>query len=934
MMTTDNKSHILENEIPDIFTETLRPPLEREKDVQGVDAILSSLGAGSLGYSVDVLLNNIARMLHLAYSNNKILSLSNSRTSILAHQVESTYVVINSLNHRYILADEVGLGKTVEAGLVIKELIYRYSYKRIMVAAPASLLVQWQHELDEKFGERFELCDRKYLERIRKNNPGQNPWACMEKIICSLDFIKNEKFREELAASEWDGVIFDEAHRIRRDAQSGTILYDAAEIISDRTKSLLLLTATPFRGKLEELFYLVRLVDKNLLGPYNSFYEEFCNPDADLSELKKKLSSVLLRRTKREIGGFTKRHARTIRFELYPDERLLYEETTRYVVEEFNRAMQTENRAVGFIMTVFQKLLDSSSCALKSALLNRKRTLTQLLDKTVLSVSAVELFEEEDIAAILDEEEGFVDAETIYKNVEELKEEIATIERLIDLANAIKKDKKGEKLKKMIDGLKRDGHKKFLIFTQFRTTQDYICKILSDYRVDVFNGSMDKDAKELAIDNFKKDTEILICTEAGGEGRNMQFCNILFNYDLPWSPLKIEQRIGRLHRFGQKSDVFIYNFSTKNTVAERVLDVLSHKLHLFEESIGQPDVMLGQIEDELSLTSLFMSIRNRKSKDHEKEIEEAYSRARSSFEKLSALTVASRMDFNYDEYYRITQKERVFSNEQLEQFMLLYSSVKAGPFTGIKSGKPKCYRLVQDTISEYKHGTFSSETALKDQSIDFLAFGHPIVDSAIDDALAIENNKCTVATIKGENNGEGILFCFTVTYKSSELMSEFVPIYVSLRDGGEKDIEDRFFISCLFGKCFNSGNSDVFERISGNASMLYEKAYNKLMTRIADKKSDMLENLELKIDPEIDKINESFRKLAGELNEKIVRYELQMKNEGKDMRASITRTKNTIANAELEKRHLLARYNRYKGIEYSIELHSCVLVEIQRVEIS
>jgi len=925
-MTTEKKQFHTDIETPDIFASIPESQNVDTVEIYGADEILSSLEARMPDYSKGVILNSIARMLHLAYSNNKILSLSNSRTGILAHQVESTYVVINALNHRYILADEVGLGKTVEAGLVIKELIYRYSYRRIMVAAPASLLVQWQHELEEKFCEHFDICDRKYLDRVRREHPGENPWSRMEKIICSLDFIKNEKFREELAASEWDGVIFDEAHRIRRDAQSGTILYDAAEIISGRTKSLLLLTATPFRGKLEELFFLVRLVDKNLFGPYNSFYEEFCTPDADLSILRKKLSSVLLRRTKREIGGFTKRHARTIRFELYPDERLLYDETTRYVAEEFNRAMQTENRAVGFIMTVFQKLLDSSSCALRSALVNRKKTLLHVLERTQAVVSASDLFDAEDLEAILDEEENFADADSVQKSVDELREEISTIDRLIALAQEIKKDKKGEKLRKMIEGLKRDGYKKFLIFTQFRTTQDYLKELLKIYKVEVFNGSMDKDSKERAIENFKNEYEILICTEAGGEGRNMQFCNVLFNYDLPWSPLKIEQRIGRLHRFGQKCDVYIYNFSTKDTVAERVLDVLSHKLHLFEESIGQPDVMLGQIEDELSLPSLFMSMRTRKSRDHDREIEEAFVRARSSYEKLSALTVATRMDFNYDEYYRITQKERLFSNEQLEQFMLLYSSVYGGPFTGKKGSKKMCYLLEGDN----RQGTFDSETALKDQSVEFLAFGHPVVDAAIHCSLLNNDVRCSSAQIKGDVSGEGILFCFTVTYRTAEIISEFLPVYAPLSGGGESDIEDRFFISCLFGRCSEGGDVVRLERLRSAAGYLYEKAFTRLIRKIDDRKNDILENLELKIDPEIDKINESFRKQTLELNDKIARYELQMKNEGKDMRSSITRARNSITAAEIEKRHLLARYSRYKGIEHSIDLHACILLLINR----
>jgi SNF2 family DNA or RNA helicase len=524
--------------------------------------------------------------------------------------------VVNSLNQRFILADEVGLGKTVEAGLIIKEFVYRYNYERILVACPASLLVQWQQEMDEKFGEHFEIIDRKILEKRRKELGGKkNPWESFSKIICSLDFIKNSAFHEELIAAKWDAVIIDEAHRLRRDTQTSTLTYNIAELLSERSKSVLLLTATPFRGKLEELYYLVRLVDKNLLGPIHSFTNEYCMPDSDLSRLKEKLATVLLRRTKKEIGGFTVRYARTIRFELYADEQLLYDETTRYVIEEFNRAMQSENRAVGFVMTVFQKLLDSSSHALYSALRNRKANLERMLEKATkqieLGTAADELLEFEMSEFDMEEQEDIEEGENIdelfnlsmQKTVDELKIEINTLSKLLKIAAGIKKNKKAEKLREMMLKLKKKGIKKFLIFTQFRTTQDFLKEILSDFKLEVFHGSMDKDQKEQAIEDFKADTEVLICTEAGGEGRNMQFCSVLFNYDLPWSPLKIEQRIGRLHRFGQKYDVQIYNFSTKGTVAERILDVLTKKLSLFEESIGTPDIMLGQIEDEVSLNS-------------------------------------------------------------------------------------------------------------------------------------------------------------------------------------------------------------------------------------------------------------------------------------------------------------------------------------------
>lgn len=898
--------------------------------IKNKSRVLGELAATPQEYDLRFQLKNEAWMLKLAYANNKLLSLSNSRTKILAHQVESTYIVVNTLNQRYILADEVGLGKTVEAGLVIKELVYRFNYRRILVAAPASLIVQWQQEMDEKFGEHFDILDRKLLDKTRRENPGKNPWTCFEKVVCSLDFIKNPKFTEELEQTQWDAIIFDEAHRLRRDANTTTILYSAAEMLSQRTKALLLLTATPFRGKLEELYFTVRLVDPNLLGPIHSFQTEFCSPDADLSRLKDKLSTILLRRTKNEIGGFTKRHARTIRFELYPDERELYEYTSLYVAEEFNRAMMTENRAVGFIMCVFQKLLDSSSYALACALKNRRVTLQQKLDRANGVLKAYENYEDEFYDCLQDDEdiediEELTD-DMVQKTAEELKEELKTLERLIEMADKITRNKKGERLLKMIRSLKKEGHTKFLIFTQFRTTQDYIADLLKEFKVAVFNGSMDKDAKEQAIIDFKGDTEVLICTEAGGEGRNMQFCSILFNYDLPWSPLKIEQRIGRLHRFGQKYDVMIYNFATKDTVAERILDVLEHKLHLFRESIGPPDIMLGQIEDELSLSSLFMKIRSSRKKKAEEllELDHAIGRAKKSFEKLSSLTLTKQMDFNYDEYYKITQTERKFSNEQLENFIMRYALLK-GESTISYNSKTKTHSFT-DAEGNRKTGTFDSDEALSNSTLEFLAIGHPLVDQAINECIDDNLGGFTsVKVIKGDIQTEGILYTFKVNFRSVSQSSEFIPVFSTFDSKVSEFEKEEIEESAVLKEHLASEEAlaePLMSRLAPYADELFTLAVDRLRKKISDKIFDMKENLELQMDPEIEKINESYAKLTDELKESLSRQELRMQSEEVDMRSAITRTKNRIAQAEEERRHLIAKCERTSGIRFEIELLS------------
>jgi len=887
--------------------------------VRGEEEIRALLEAGIVPVGPRFELRAESCALRLAHANNKILSLSNSRTRILAHQVESTHRIVNSLNQRFIIADEVGLGKTIEAGLVIKELIYRHGYSRILIVAPASLLLQWQHEMENKFNERFEVLDRRFIRRAESlGTRGSNPWQSCGKAICSLDFIKNRSFSESLASCRWDAVVFDEAHRLRRDSQRSTLAYAVAEVLSRNTRSLLLLTATPFRGKIEELYYLVRLVDKNRLGPFQTFYNRCCTDNADLAELRDRLSSVLIRRTKKEVGGFTRRFARTVRFELYPEERALYDATTRYVVEEFNRAVQTENRAVGFVMTVFQKLLDSSSFALLTALANRRENLSIMLERAE-SVPAADGFDPDD-ADIDDENADEAGAAMARKSAAEIREEIATLDRLLALARSIERNKKGEKLVSLLRQLRRKGCAKFIIFTQFRTTQEYLRGLLRGFDVVLFHGSMDREEKEKAILDFKGDAEVLICTEAGGEGRNMQFCNILINYDLPWSPLKIEQRIGRIHRFGQPHDVFIYNFSTRDTVAERVLEVLEKKLRLFEESIGVPDVLLGQIEDELALSSLFMEMAagGKPRRRILAEIDERIENARRSYEKLADLTVARNLDFNYDEYYSITMKERQFSNRRIERFVerMAQEDGLVGEYLGRRNARTGLYRIkrLHGRPPETPcYGSFDSRVALDNEGMEFLAFGHHIVDTLFEHCVSDAfGGKTGVKLIRSAVPYRGMVFCYLVSYSALSNTQEFLVVAAdgTERDEGELEEVEREFVEHEGAAAAGDELEGLVRMVLSGLDRCFEEARRRVREKVEKRLGELRETFELSIDPEIEKITEASESRIKELSEQLERQECRQKWYGKDMRSALTRTKNEIAQVELERERLLAAYRR------------------------
>ncbi|MCB1165215.1 MAG: DEAD/DEAH box helicase family protein [Leptospiraceae bacterium] len=722
-----------------------------------------------------------AHRVKLNHIYDKLSSLSNSRTRLLPHQIEATYRVVQALRPRFILADEVGLGKTIEAGLVIKELMLRKGYNRVIVAAPATLTVQWQQEMRSKFNEEFVIMDRSNFHRIAAR------WASYPRILVSIDFIKNEKYGAQVLKANWDIAVFDEAHRLRRDDSKITHAYSFAEQLAKRVDALLLLTATPFRGKLEELFYLVRLVDPHILGPRNSFFMEYVLPSrsgGSVKDLKSRLERILLRRRKVEVGGFTKRFASTIRFDLSPPERAFYDETTEYVRREYNLAMQEKNRAVGFVMIAFQKLLDSSTRALLRALEKRRAMLEMRMHQTSLLVDTS--WKLEDIDPELDDwdEDDLADDEgSFQKSYKDLRKEVLTLGKLIHLGRAIKQDKKLVKLKETLARLKKEGHHKFIIFTQFRTTQDYLAENLQEYRVELFHGSLNLKEKEEAIENFRGEQEILICTEAGGEGRNLQFASILINYDLPWSPLKIEQRIGRIHRFGQTRDVFIINFATRDTVAERILEVLENKIRLFEESIGPSDMLLGSIEDDLKFSSTLMDFVSGKLDQNtfESTVEERVSMARSSYERLNELVAPRLVDFNLNDYYRITEKERAIKNSEIEHLCLYYTNIGESRFLLRKSDEG-IYEITDCRTSEKRNGTFDSELALSRDSLDFLAVGHPLVDECLDYFLHHGEKETYLAMKAPDGLQPGHYFIFIVQFENGFKRTELMGIHIDAEE--------------------------------------------------------------------------------------------------------------------------------------------------------
>lgn len=901
----------------------------------------------------------LAHRIRLSHSYDKLSSLSNSRTRLLPHQIEATHRVCSALRPRFLLADEVGLGKTIEAGLVMKELMLRRGYRRILVITPATLTIQWQNEMRNRFNEEFIVMNRSNFHSVLTQAASSDSI----RIITSIDFIKNEKYHQKLLKMPWDMAVFDEAHRLRRDDSKITQGYQFADQIASRVDALLLLSATPFRGKLEELYYLIHLLDPHLLGPKHSFYNEYVIPSRNgesIEHLRTKLEKILIRRRKVEVGGFTRRIARTVRFDLSPEERAFYDATTEYVKREYNMAMSEKNRAVGFVMIVFQKLLDSSTRALLRALEKRKAMLEMRMHRTAVFAERLDQEEEDfidSLDSIEDEEylvelaENLDDRTLLQKNLSDFRKEILTLSRLIQLGRRIRVDRKVIKLKEVIDQLRRKGHRKFLVFTQFRTTQEYLAEALEGYRVVQFHGSLNVKQKEDAIEAFRHEAEILICTEAGGEGRNLQFADILVNYDLPWSPLKIEQRIGRIHRFGQKNDCLILNFCTRDTVAERVIEVLEQKIRLFEESIGPSDMLLGTVEDDLRFSRSLMDFITGRidRKDFDEGLEERMNRARNSYNLLNQLVAPRFVDFNLNDYYRYTRRERRLDNSLIEDLVLHYlEMVPDGRFclerlrevelmpddyeqTALQMRKRKdlrgeerretctVYRLHDRQTGSTEEATFDSDYALQNERIAFLAAGHPLVEQAIEYFMyhPQRNTRLTVKRRRGLS--PGLYLTWVIHYRSG---IQFTDLAISFRpfDGTDGVQVPEAAVTILDRYPFN-GNEQVVSARTDVLPAHIEACRRVVFEHALQRGQEVRRERNALFRSEEAKIEISFGKKIRQLEEKKdIERMRAAQNPVPERRAVLTRTENEIIRARQEMQLQLSQLRAESRIEFDLEL--------------
>ena len=906
-----------------------------------------------------------ANLFHSYYTSYQIKCITNSRLSLMPHQINVAHRLSEDYFPRVILADEVGLGKTIEAGIYIKEMMARNLAERILIIVPATLVKQWSWELSNKFNIDFKIYDgKKTKELLKKGNYRkpklfQNPFYYDNLIICSLQFARNPKYAELLTQISWDIAIFDEAHHLRRyvtNLSTGkyreTLNYILARKISDNCESLLLLTATPLQLHSFDLYSLIELIQGEAFENFSDFehfrknmpfisllttninqierlnnfevkntikllrdlrYVDKGHEDSKTRTLLKSeafktillkkiekdhtLSKFLIRNRKKNVffdEFLNERVVRTIMVHPTQQELEIYNEIRLYLAKIYNSSINKANAGIGFIVTTLQKLLTSSKYAFLRSI---ERRLEQIERSKSLLSQIDDLIEEEQEYFESEFEDEYIDSEIInsFGKSRKKKNEIPALdlvnqEKMLkdfyDRLNIIPYDSKIEKLLELMEHIHvQNNREKVLVFTQFVDTLFYMKKLLEKqgYQVETFYGGMNKDEKDRAVELFKNSDKfvVLLSTEIGGEGRNFQFCRILINYDLPWNPMKLEQRIGRLDRIGQQSkEIYIYNFFLENTIETDIIFVLDKRIHLFNESIGQLEPIIGNIEKDLkNLIFTTETEKRRKLNEFTRKLDSEVKKAKEIEIQLDDLMI-DKKSFKVDGLITSVSacEEVKLSHNELFLLMNYFFSLEECRYGSIITNSEdkkelKIKNEVKIQLSnillrnpnykfkkEHYSGTFDLNLAREREEIDFFALGHPLINNILEFCMSnpfkgrfsiLQVKKSQIPKnliVKLKNLSEFYLFLFNVKFQGYIVETQYWGIIIDKNGNEIEGLSDYILDIDNFNKIFNFQN-DLEPKIdvhSDNIDILREKAKNQVKWKTTQWKREIKE-LNIKI---------------------------------------------------------------------------------------
>ena len=712
-------------------------------------------------------------------SENKIATSANYKIKPLPHQLLAVDFVMNRFQPRSLIADEVGLGKTIEAILIYEEYKLRDIVNKAIIIVPSGLVLQWHEELANKFNENFVIYNKDYIRNLKQSYGEQtNVWKLHDKIIVSIDSVKplkvtddlskeekerrewhNKHIFEDLSKAGFDIAIFDEAHKLSKyGTGEETARFKLGEKLSQSIPILLLLTATPHQGKEHLFLNLLRLIDPVLFATKESLKPDIVN-------------EVTVRNKKRAAVDFDNnrlfKHRITSIIEIErteaenEDEIKLYELVTKYTSRYYNYAQKTNNQILILLVMLYQRIVSSSSFALLETMKRRKEF---LLNSTV---QRDEDFEDEDIDVIL--------YNTTYSDKRYAEEEKEFLDRCIELAQrltATYKDAKFRKLIDVIDEIKKrenDPTTKVIIFTKFRATQNAIIEFLGKYgyKCSFINGSLSREERMSQVEDFKQDHQIMVSTDAGGEGLNLQFCHCVINFDLPWNPSRLEQRIGRIDRIGQKHNCLVFNFHLTDTIEDRVRNVLEAKLKNIKEQFGEDKYtdILSVLEDEFSFDKIYLDAvkkKNKQKKKLDKVSDKMYKKAKQILEKDELLVPFSKFD---KDPTKLVNTELNYLIKNLV-FKYLYSNnIEINQYKEHKDFYyfTNPFQESPEEPNKYRNVTFFNKSLEKMDTAELVNLDHKLVkniSSKLDNDLSIGRVSAIEADINKFQSIKGFWFVF------------------------------------------------------------------------------------------------------------------------------------------------------------------------------
>ena len=886
-----------------------------------------------------------ATLLSLAYEHDHLLSLSNSRTNLEPYQVEAVYRVLSAYQQRFLIADDVGLGKTIEAGMIMKELVARGRAKRVLIVVPAPLQLQWQREMREKFGEHFWIYNSSKVFELRNFlSRGANPWDYEDRIITSIDYVKREEILPELGVAQpWDLIIFDEAHKLSVSKYGSKIdrtqRYRVGTELHDDSDSLLLLTATPHKGDPFAFYSLIELLD-----PYLFVDEDHIDPV--------RLNDVMIRRGKdrlrREDGRpvFPPRFVDVVPIRFSAQERALYSAVTRYVINEYNLASAQRNRTVGFAMIVLQKRMVSSIGAIRKSLRNRLTNLissSQVVlsreDETRLRVYSddPDLLEESERESL----EHRLEVLTLAPDAAGLQQEVQRLRELGQMADGITLDGKAQTLVQFIRGvLEKDPREKILVFTEYRDTLDYLWDVLADeFGIDCMtqiHGGLDMPTREQRETLFRQpEINILLATDAAGEGINLQFCHIMINYELPWNPNRIDQRIGRLHRYGQERDVYVHNLQVEDTYEGQIFIRLQEKINTIERQLGgRLSEVLGALLEGVDLEGLIMQAvaGNRPVEVTARDIEQAIDERLRTWEQVESSFLMPLRDFDLQGIMRVINRsqEVTASNADIEAFIRRFFTAHDGRIENTRRRDvyrlypPRQVQVERRVPAKIEQAAFDKEVAKAHppHEVEFVAFGHPLLETVVTFCRDRDGNFGGGASLKiipdEKRKGQaGALFNFVLRNRdaSGALLSEDL---LALFINPEGEIDEAVGRQLIWAESDETWHryigepaiADVVRRLD----MLYADALAHAQALSEEKVAEVQARRQREIRIQQADAERYFAGRAEVAERRLREYERRAYLEGEDMTILIRREKSILENLDRRKRERLEELERQRAV--------------------